>query len=157
LLLILQLPLLEMLACFLVAWYVEDINSGMTHIVLDNPRTLKIPLLHAGAVGFQNHHEYPAAGLHFPFSESFCVYFWFVPMFLTFWPAAAFALVRLARRRHRPRPEARVSSMEGGKGPSAGVQHLGDPHRRIWRTLGYAGVMVFVKVQASVFLMDFHA
>ena len=37
-----------------------DVLSGFLHIVLDNPSFTKLPLLGAGAVGFQRHHHHPA-------------------------------------------------------------------------------------------------
>ena len=43
----------------LAVLYVE-VLSGLLHIVLDNPSFTTLPLLGAGAIGFQRHHHHPA-------------------------------------------------------------------------------------------------
>ena len=44
--------------CMAVAYV--DVLSGLLHIVLDNPSFTTLPLLGAGAIGFQRHHHHPA-------------------------------------------------------------------------------------------------
>lgn len=70
---ILAMSLLE--ACFglLLGWYLIDVNSGIIHIVLDNPATLRWPALHGSAAGFQSHHDFPTDSLNFPYNHSFCL------------------------------------------------------------------------------------
>lgn len=43
-----------------VAVLYVDVLSGLLHIVLDNPSFTTLPLLGAGAIGFQRHHHHPA-------------------------------------------------------------------------------------------------
>jgi len=66
----LQARLADGVLASLLAWYLEDFNSGIVHIVLDNPSTLKWPAFHGCALGFQNHHDYPTDSLDFPYNEA---------------------------------------------------------------------------------------
>lgn len=47
-------------AIFLFCLAVTDLISGLLHIVLDNPRSMNVPLLRGLAGGFQRHHERPS-------------------------------------------------------------------------------------------------
>jgi hypothetical protein len=46
--------------CIVFCLIVTDLISGLLHVVLDNPRSLKLPPIRGLAEGFQRHHEKPA-------------------------------------------------------------------------------------------------